>query len=63
MTGEDIKRIAADAALLLDELKDLEFNVQDCMAMVAAAMPAIVAANARSSRCERSYLQGLEDAQ
>lgn len=47
MTGQQIKSIAADAAILLDELKDLEFNVEHCMAMVVAAMPAIVAANAR----------------
>jgi len=49
MTGQQIKNIAADAALLLDELKDLEFNVQDCMAMTVAAMPAIVAVNAAKS--------------
>jgi hypothetical protein len=46
MTGQQIKNIAADAALLLDELKDLEFNVQDCFSLVVAAMPAIVAVNA-----------------
>jgi hypothetical protein len=45
VTGNEIESIAADAALLLDALKDLEFNVPDCAAMVVAAMPAIVAAN------------------
>jgi len=47
MTHDTIKLIAVDAALLLDELKDLEFNTQDCMAMVVAAMPAIVTANTK----------------
>jgi hypothetical protein len=47
MTGQQIKNIATDAALLLDELKDLEFNFEDCKDLLVAAMPAIVAANAR----------------
>ena len=42
MTGQQIKNIATDAALLLDELKDLEFANVDAFAMVVAAMPAIV---------------------
>lgn len=47
MTSQQIKNIAVDAALLLDELKEMEFNFPDCMTLLTAAMPAIVAVNAK----------------
>jgi hypothetical protein len=49
MTDSEIHGIAEDAAHLLDALKEQEFNVQDCMAIVVAAMPAIVARSAGTS--------------
>ena len=42
MTDDEIHAIAADAAHLLDALKDQEFNFEDCMKLLVSAMPAIV---------------------
>jgi hypothetical protein len=47
MTDNEIHAIAADATHLLDALKGQEHNFPFCEAMVVAAMPAIVAANAK----------------
>ena len=45
MNDDAIHGIAEDAAHLLDALKGQEFNFDDCMKLLIAAMPALVTAN------------------